>query len=387
VKAWKSWISRFDPDHGDGTGRILRNSYGIPMTPGEQIFLYHHLQPLIMTPPRDPSFTYKDAGVDILREEDAISALVSQLKFARKGLGAPFALGGHYAGLVDFGEFALSLCTDGVGTKLLVAEAMNKWDTVGIDCIAMNVNDIICLGATPLAFVDYIAAEALDPRTFAEIGKGLNRGAELANMSLIGGETATLPEVVKGLDLAGTCLGFVRKDRIITGEDITKGDVVIGLASSGIHSNGFTLARKVFQENGYSYTDSYGDIPSIGLELLEPTRIYVREILGVLEEGYTIKGLSNITGGGLRNLGRLNRDVGIVIEDNFEPQPIFHAMKDIGNVAHKEMYTTFNMGLGFALVAGKKEADDIIGALDSEAKVVGRVTGGAGVVYKEEQYI
>jgi len=340
-----------------------------------------------MTPPQDPSFTYKDAGVDIHREEDAISSLVSQLKFARKGLGAPFALGGHYAGLVDFGDYALSLCTDGVGTKLLIAEATGKWDTVGIDCIAMNVNDIICLGATPLAFVDYIAAEKLDPEVFTEIGKGLNKGAELANISLIGGETATLPDVVKGLDLAGTCLGFVKKDEIITGEHIEKGDVVIGLQSSGIHSNGFTLARKVFEENGYSFTDSYSGIPSIGLELLEPTRIYVREILKVLEEGFTIKGLSHITGGGLRNLGRLNRKVKVEIEDVFEPQRIFHAIKEVGNVTEKEMYTTFNMGCGFALVAGKEKADDIIHTLESEAKVVGKVVPGTGVVFRGMEFM
>ncbi len=334
-----------------------------------------------------PSFTYKDAGVDILGEEDAISALVGQLRFARTGLGAPYSLGGHYAGLIDFGDHALSLCTDGVGTKLLIAEALNKWDTVGIDCIAMNVNDIICLGATPLAFVDYIAAERLDPGVFTEIGKGLNRGAELSNISIIGGESATLKGVVNGLDLAGTCLGMVKKTDIITGEHIVPGDVVIGLASSGVHSNGFTLARKVFEGKGYGFTDSYGELDAIGLALLEPTRIYVREILALLEKDFDIRGLSHITGGGLRNLGRLNGNVGMEIDDPLEPLPVFRAIQELGNVTEKEMYTTFNMGCGFALVAPEEDAKGIMSSLESRAKVIGKVTRDNGVVFNNTRYL
>ncbi|HID71997.1 MAG TPA: phosphoribosylformylglycinamidine cyclo-ligase [Thermoplasmata archaeon] len=336
-------------------------------------------------------FTYKKAGVDIYKEEEVISALVSGLSYKRKGIGSPHSLKGHYAGLVDFGEYALVLCTDGVGTKLLVAKAMNKWDTIGIDCIAMNVNDIICLGATPLAFVDYIAVEKPEPEIFAEIGKGLNKGAEMANISVVGGETATLPEMVKGLDLAGTCLGYVKKEEIVKGEKIRKGDVVIGLKSSGIHSNGFSLARKIFEKNGYSYTEGYGEIESIGLELLKPTKIYVKEILSLLEKRFEIKGLAHITGGGLRNIVRLNRNVKFKIEEMFEPQPIFKALQELGNVNEKEMYTTFNMGLGFVVVVAAEESEEVLHHLETlgsvEAKIVGRVVeetrgGGGEVVFK-----
>ena len=175
--------------------------------------------------------TYAGSGVDIFKEEKTVSSLTGMVKAGRKGFGKALNIKGHYAGLVDFGKYALTLCTDGVGSKVIIADEMKKWDTVGIDCIAMNVNDCICVGATPVAFVDYLAMEKPNQKIAEQIGIGLNRGAKLSNISLIGGETALLPELIHGFDLAGTCLGYVEKKNIITGEKIKIGDVIIGLRS------------------------------------------------------------------------------------------------------------------------------------------------------------
>ena len=246
--------------------------------------------------------TYAESGVDIEKEDRAIGSLVSTLGYQRKGMGAPFNLPGSFTGGVEFGDHVLSLCTDGVGSKILIADELQKWDTLGIDCMAMNVNDMLCIGAEPIAFVDYIAIDGPDPAKMEQIGVGLNRAAELANVSIIGGETATLPELVNGFDLAGTCLGVVKKDRIITGKNVQPHDAIIGLSSSGVHSNGFSLVRKAVETAGVSYNDSFPDsdpaAPSLGEVLLEPTRIYVREIMPLLEE-FHIHGMAHITGGGI----------------------------------------------------------------------------------------
>ncbi len=328
--------------------------------------------------------TYAKSGVDIEKEEQAIKGILSSIKSQRKGIGKP--LGGHYAGMIEFGEFALVLCTDGVGSKVKIASSLQKWNTVGIDCIAMNVNDAICVGAEPLAFVDYLAIDDPKPTITKEIGRGLEKGAQLSNISIIGGETASLPEVVNGFDLAGTCLAFVKKKEIITGETIVPGDVIVGLESSGIHSNGYTLARKVIKSLDLSYKDKFPDGyylgKTIGGVLLTPTRIYVKEILELLKK-VKVHGLAHITGGGLRNLPRLNRNVKFVIEDPFELQPIFSFLQKFGNIDDREMYQTFNMGMGFAVIVSEKDSDEAIKILKkySEAKVkaVGRIEKGIGV--------
>jgi len=299
--------------------------------------------------------TYAKSGVDILKEEKAIKGMLSNIKSQRKGIGKP--LGGHYAGMIEFGEYALVLCTDGVGSKVEIASELKKWDTVGIDCIAMNVNDAICVGAEPLAFVDYLAIEDPKPEITKEIGKGLDKGAKLSNISIIGGETASLPEIINGFDLAGTCLAYVKKNDIVTGEDIAPGDVIVGLASSGIHSNGYTLARKVVQHTDLFYTDKFPDGlysgKTIGDVLLTPTQIYVKEVVELLKK-VKIHGLAHITGGGLRNLPRLNKKVKFVIDDPFEPQHIFKFLQQRGNIDDKEMYQTFNMGMGLSLLLQKR---------------------------------
>ncbi|MCX6667385.1 MAG: phosphoribosylformylglycinamidine cyclo-ligase [Euryarchaeota archaeon] len=328
--------------------------------------------------------TYADTGVDIDQKEQAIKELVSSITTKRKGFGKP--LGGHYAGLIDFGEYALVLCTDGVGTKVKIASELKKWDTVGIDCIAMNVNDALCVGAEPLAFVDYLAMDDPNPKIAKEIGKGLETGAKLSNISIVGGETADLPELINGFDLAGTCLAYVKKDRIILGDKILPGNIIIGLSSSGIHSNGYTLARKVVEKAGFSYKDKFPDglYPgkSIGEVMLVPTRIYVKEIIELFKK-VDVRGLAHITGSGLWNLPRLKESVKFVIDDPIKPQPIFTFLQKYGNIDDREMYQTFNMGMGLAVVVAEKDANETINILkkysDATVKVAGEIKKGRGV--------
>lgn len=332
--------------------------------------------------------TYAKSGVDIFKEEEAIKGILSNIKFQRKGVGRP--LGGHYAGMIEFGEYALVLCTDGVGSKVKIASELGKWDTVGIDCIAMNVNDAICVGAEPVAFVDYLAIDDPKIEITREIGKGLAKGAELANISIIGGETASLPEIVRGFDLAGTCLAYVKKDEIVTGEKITPGDVIIGLASSGLHSNGYSLARKVIQNKNLSYLDKFPDRSypgkKIGEILLTPTQIYVKETLELLKK-VKVHGIAHITGGGLRNLTRLNNKVKFLINNPFEPQSIFKFIQNYGNIENKEMYQTFNMGMGLIIVVSEKDVEKSLNTLKihtkSEVKVVGKIEKGSGAEFEK----
>lgn len=332
--------------------------------------------------------TYAESGVDIFKEEKAIKKLISSVKFQRKGFGKP--LGGHYAGMIEFGEYALVLCTDGVGSKVMIASKMKKYDTVGIDCIAMNVNDAICVGAEPLAFVDYLAIDNPKPEITKEIGKGLEEGAKLSNISLISGETASLPELINGFDLAGTCLAYVRKKDIVLGDKIKPGDIIIGLRSSGVHSNGYTLVRKVIEKSGFSYNDKFPDglYPGkkIGEILLTPTQIYVKETVELLKK-VDIHGIAHITGSGLRKLKRINKNVKFVIDNPFEPQPIFNFIQKYGNINDKEMYQTFNMGMGLAIVVSKTDGEKSLKILKkystSEVKIVGRIEKGTGIEHKK----
>jgi phosphoribosylformylglycinamidine cyclo-ligase len=329
--------------------------------------------------------TYKDSGVDIDEKEEAIKQLLSSISTKRKGtIGR--SMGGHYAGLIEFGDYALVLCTDGVGTKVKIADALKKWDTIGIDCIAMNVNDALCVGAEPLAFVDYLAMEDPNPKITKEIGKGLEKGAKQSNISIVGGETADLPDLINGLDLAGTCLAYVKKDRIILGDMIQPGDAIIGLSSSGIHSNGYTLARRVIEEAEFSYTDRFPNElypgKTIGEVMLTPTRIYVKEIIELFKK-IDVHGLAHITGSGLWNIPRLKEKVKYVIEDPLEPQPIFAFLQDYGNIENHEMYQIFNMGMGFTVIVAPEDRNETIEILqkysDSLVKHVGIVKKGTGV--------
>ncbi|HOT85095.1 MAG TPA: phosphoribosylformylglycinamidine cyclo-ligase [Methanofastidiosum sp.] len=316
-----------------------------------------------MTTPKD----YKSSGVDIEVEEKSINALVSIIKgtlqFRKGKIGAAIGDIGSYSGFIEFGDYALSLATDGVGSKVLVAQKLRKYDTVGIDVIAMNVNDIICNGATPLAFVDYIALEKTSKYMLNEIAKGLLEGAKQSDMPIVGGETATLPDIIKGngegFDLAGTCLGVVKKEKIISGKDIAPGDVIIGIESSGIHSNGLTLARKILGESDYP-------------ELLVPTRIYVKQILDLIEH-VKVKGMAHITGSGLLNLKRLKKGIGFDLNLP-EPPMIFKKIMDTG-VEIEEMYKTFNMGTGFVVIISEEDVNKALQILNKyfPSYVIGKV--------------
>jgi len=316
------------------------------------------------------ALTYAKAGVDIERENIAIAALAKQLTFKRKGIGAPITDVGHYAGLIDFGDYALALTTDGVGSKVMIANEMKRWNTIGIDCIAMNVNDLLAMGIEPLAFVDYIAIHEPDNEIMRQIGEGLARGAEISKMTIVGGETATLPDIINGFDLAGTCLGMVKKDKIITGERIEVGDAIVGIPSDGVHSNGYSLVRRIIKDSGYSYCDPfpYNEDMTIGDELLIPTRIYM-EILDAAKE-FDIHGLAHITGSGLMKLHRVTK-LGFDISDPLEPQPIFQFLQEEGEVEDLEMYKTFNMGMGFVVVLPKKFAGIAAGMMGG--KIVGEI--------------
>ncbi len=326
--------------------------------------------------------TYADAGVDQDVMNAAAKSLLGSLRFRREGLGAPYRHEGGFSGLIEFGDVLLGLATDGVGTKSHISQETGRWDTIGIDCVAMNVNDLICVGAEPLAFVDYIATPRPDPEVWAAIGIGLDEGCRQSNMTLVGGETSVMPETVKQIDITGTALGYVPKDRVITGMDIAPGDAMIGLASSGIHSNGYTLVRRAIAAAGLSWDEPFGD-RTLGEEALEPTTIYVRAVMELIKE-VEVKAMANITGGGLRNLIRWNDGLRYVIDDPLPVPPIFDALQEWGSVENVEMWQTFNMGIGFVLAVSPGEVDDALSILGHhhECKVVGRIEEGKGAVHE-----
>ncbi len=330
--------------------------------------------------------TYDGAGVksgDALGLEGVLESVRATFSF-RSGRGRPALDLGYFANVLDLGSnLGLAIATDGVGTKVLVAEMLGKYDTIGIDCVAMNANDVLCVGAEPISLVDYIAVEEARPEVLEEIAKGLREGAKLAGINIPGGEVAQVPELIRGIedgrgcDLVGTCVGLVELDRIVDGRKLEPGDVVIGLKSSGIHSNGLTLARKaLFQRAGYDLNDHVPELGrSIGEELLEPTRIYVPEIMALLESSVEVKALAHITGDGLLNLARVAAEVGFVIDDLPEPQPVFELIQKAGNVDIGEMYRVFNMGIGFCAVVSARDAAkaiEVIASRGGECRAIGR---------------
>ena len=328
--------------------------------------------------------TYSESGVDIDLEAVTVAKLASKLKPTLEYRNI-ITDSGHFAALVELGDKAIAMSTDGVGSKILVAKMMEKYDTVGIDMIAMVVNDILCVGAEPIALVDYLAVEEPDPEVAAEIADGLVEGAKESRIAIIGGETASLPGIVKDFDLAGTGIGFVDKDKIITGADIEEGDILIGLASSGIHSNGLSLARRaIFEDGGFKATDKMpGEDITIGEELLKPTKLYVKTIVDLLKQDFNIKGLAHMTGGGVNNLSRLKKGIGFNITDYPEPQGIFKLIYEQG-VPLEEMYKVFNMGIGFTIIVSPEEADAVLEELNKSIKAykVGTVTGEEGITVK-----
>ncbi len=289
---------------------------------------------------------------------------------------------GLYASVIRIApNLGIALSTDGVGTKLLVAELMKKYDTIGIDCIAMNVNDIICVGARPVAMLDYIALQDATQPYLAEVGKGLYAGAVESRISIPGGEIAQLREMIKGIeegkgfDLAGCAVGLVDPNKLIVGEGIKEGDPIIGLASSGLHSNGYTLARKVLLGN-FKINQRIKELGrTVGEELLEPTRIYVRPAMAMLDQKIKVKAFLHITGDGFRNLRRVRSKVGFLLDNLPEPPPVFKLIQKVGRVSNEEMANTFNMGIGFCVVVSEKDAAKVLKVCKRHkvpAQVIGR---------------
>lgn len=327
-------------------------------------------------------YSYKDAGVDIDLEANGVKALINQLSFKRSGAYGMVGDVGHFAGLIDFGSKVLSLCTDGVGTKMRIADDLSDWSTVGIDCIAMNVNDMYVMNLEPVAFVDYIATEGISEGQMVQIGKGLNEGAKLSNMNIIGGETATLKDMVKGLDLAGTCLGVQDRNKVVTGQSVKPGDVIVGVASTGVHSNGYTLARKIANENG-GYEVKLLSGKTVGEALLTPTRIY-SEVLDVCK-AVNVHGMCHITGGGLLNFLRIS-DYGFSIEDPMPVPEILQWLSEKGELETNECYRTFNMGMGYAFIVDESDAEKVVTLVEG-AKVVGQVVKEHKVLLKGKEIV
>jgi phosphoribosylformylglycinamidine cyclo-ligase len=301
------------------------------------------------------------------------------IRLDRPSLQVP--LPGHYASVIRIDErTGVALSTDGVGTKLLVAEELGRFDTVGIDCVAMNVNDVICVGAEPLAMLDYIAVQKADPEVCEQLGVGLARGAELAGVEIPGGELAQLGDLVSSVDVSGACFGTVALDAIVDGSAVVPGDAVIGLPSSGVHSNGYTLARSALA--GIGLGDERLGRP-LGDVLLEPTEIYVKPIVELLRSEVEVRGLAHITSGGLGNLLRLAAEVGYEIDDPLPVHPIFELIQEKGGVSDEEMYDVFNMGCGFCAVVPAEDEARALALLCAHyptARRIGRAAGNSRVV-------
>ena len=348
---------------------------------------------------------YASAGVDIDLEGSAVASLIGALSKSVRAPGTPGApvdLPGGFGGLIEFGDNLLAMATDGVGSKLQIATALEQWGGVGIDCMAMNVNDLLCVGAEPIAFVDYVAVPKPDPAIHAALGASLAEACRQARVTLAGGETASLPGIVTELDLSGTALGWLPKGEAITGERLVAGDVLIGLPSSGIHSNGYSLVRKIVEHAGLNYTDTApfqtkhphrdlvrwteGDA-TLGEVVLNPTRIYCDPVVDLLNAArgaasfgiHDVHGICHITGGGLSNLLRLHPSLGWNIHTPLPVLPEFEWLQSVGGVETREMYRTFNMGMGMVLAVDSEHADAMLAWLNE------RMTGAAVVGHVEDE--
>ena len=331
--------------------------------------------------------TYKEAGVNI---EEGYRSVKLIKEYAKKTMSEYVLNGlGSFAGMVELPEGykkpVLVSGTDGVGTKLDIACKKRKFDTVGIDCVAMCVNDILCHGAKPLFFLDYIACGKLEAELSSDLVKGVAEGCIKSQCSLIGGETAEMPGMYKegDYDIAGFAVGIVDKDKIINGKDIKAGDKLIGIASSGVHSNGYSLIRKVFKNLDQDFNGK-----AIWEELLTPTKIYVKPVLSLLEK-FNIKGMSHVTGGGFyENLPRMLSEEGLSIvinKNSYEIPEIFKKLMELG-VQEEEMYNTFNMGIGFVLCVEENEVEEVLKELSKQGEKAFEIgyinAGGEGVCIK-----
>jgi phosphoribosylformylglycinamidine cyclo-ligase len=345
------------------------------------------------------SDAYAAAGVDTSAADRAVGALVGVLRTIEPGRpSASVVPSGHYASVLRVtDDLGIAITTDGVGSKLVVAEQAGRLETVGIDCIAMNVNDLVCVGAEPIAMVDYLAVEQADPEALARIGQGLKVGAEAAGIEIPGGELAVLPELIRGhpsphgFDLCGTAIGTVALDAILTGDAIAPGDALVGVPSSGLHSNGYTLARRaLLEDGGLALDDAPAELggATVADALLEPTVVYVRAALDLLRSGVEVHGLAHVTGGGLSNLLRLGGDrVGYEVEAPLPVPPVFGLIARLGAVETAEMWEVFNMGCGLVAIVPEAHAGDAAAVLAGRhpgAARTGTVTDRAGTVRRPD---
>ncbi len=320
---------------------------------------------------------YRDAGVDTDEADEGLARLTRRIAATWPAAGALGAVKlpiGYFANVVDVHGHGIAISTDGVGSKTMIASMLGQYDTVGIDCVAMNVNDVVCVGATPVSLVDYIAVDKADAAMLDAISVGLAEGARLAGVSISGGETAQLPDIVHGFDLAGTAIGHVALDRIVVGAHVRAGDAVIGIASNGVHSNGFSLLRHVFlKQQQVALSHRFADLDvSLGEELLRPTHIYVREALDLIA-AMPVKALAHITSDGFLNLTRVQAPVGYVLDALPPAPPIFSLIKRLGAVDDANMFAVFNMGIGFCAVVDAKDADRALAIASGHGKRAWRI--------------
>jgi phosphoribosylformylglycinamidine cyclo-ligase len=343
-------------------------------------------RPGVAHPPGDGgAWTYARSGVDVDARDAALKELLRQVRFRpRPDHGRSVAAPGHFAGLVRVGRETLALTTDTVGTKVLLAEQLGRWEEVGEDLVAVNVNDLASVGARAAGLVDTIMTAGPDPAVFSAIGRGIDRGLRAAGCGLLGGETAVVPSIVRGTDLGGTALGFFPRGRSpVLGDRIRPGDAILGIPSSGVHANGFTLVRRLLGERAIPLDRARpgGALP-VGEELLAPTRIYcaAADALAGLPGTH---GLAHLSGGGVRNLARLHARVAFVLDHWPETPPLFDWIRSLGPIENAEMFRTFNMGIGFAAIVESRRLAEMrrrlarAGAPD--AVVIGHVERGRGV--------
>ena len=333
------------------------------------------------------SSEYDKSGVSSQGAETALSGLLKHVLPTRKFSDRyPLAADiGYFANVIDLGNGeGIAFGTDGVGTKIIVAELLGRYDTIGIDCVAMNVNDVICVGARPVSMVDYIACSHMDPEVFSQLGQGLAEGAWQAGISISGGEISQIKEIIFGIDLIGACIGHVSLNKVNTGKNVQPGNLIVGLASSGVHANGLTLARRVLlgdsREEQKSRINDYEEFlgQTLGEALLEPTKIYVKPILEMLNSEIDLKAMVHITSGGFCNLNRVASENIRFVIDTLQPVPeIFNLIQDRGGVSEAEMFEVFNMGTGFCLIVeGTKEVEaisEICKSHDLPCQVIGQV--------------
>ena len=335
---------------------------------------------------------YDEAGVSTRGADAALEAIKRHLGPTHHfNLQHPVKLDlGYFANVIELGGgLGLAFCTDGVGTKVLVAEMLGRYDTLGIDCVAMNVNDLICVGARPVSLVDYIACSHTDPEVFDQLARGLAEGARQARISIAGGEISQVREIVQGIDLIGSAVGLVPLERINTGRSVRPGQWVLGLASTGIHSNGLTLARRVLlgespeeqRRNARTHEAALGT--SLGEALLTPTAIYVQAVLALMDLGIPLHAVVHLTGGGVCNLNRVSADGVRFVLDRWPPHPpLFRLIQERGQVPDSEMFQVFNMGIGLILVVEDWETADVVLTVCEKFNhpgwIIGRVEAGEG---------